>query len=361
MTSRQIAQYRLANQLISKEGTTRPEDQVRRMGCVQAQDFAGAKWAIGERSARANEADIDRCFNLGSILRTHVLRPTWHFVCPEDIGWMLKLSAPKIKALSRGLHKKLGIDQPTLKRSKQVIARVLTDAKQLTRAQIGLHLKKARLNTDDIRISFLLMDAELDGIICSGGREGKQFTYALLEERAPHPVHFDQDAAIAELGRRYFLSRGPATVYDFAWWGGLSISQAQRGLEMNRAKLTHTVLRGQAYWYGKDRASPAPARPSVYLLPAYDEYTVAYRDRADILSPEASEATGHGIFRPILVVNGQVAGTWKGSGTKDKIGLEVRPLAPLGKTALRLLETAAVTYARFVQKELSSLEVKRTL
>ena len=363
MTSRQIAQFRLDCQQIAAAGAPRsrepealPGDLVRSMGCVQAQDFAGAKWALAERIPGATEADIDRAFQDGKILRTHVLRPTWHFVSPSDIRWMLRLSAPKIKALSQGLHRKLGIDAAILRRSKTIIGKSLAGGRMLTRTQLAAQLRKARINTDDIRMAFLLMDAEIDGVICSGGREGKQFTYALLEERVVAAPALDKEEAVGELAARYFSTRGPATVYDFAWWSGLTISLAQRGLEIYKRQLDHVIIRGQAYWFPAGK-TPTRSRASVHLLPAYDEYTVAYRDRADVLPAAAAETTGHGIFRPVLVIDGQVAGTWKRKEVKQTIALEVHPLAPLGPKERRLLEAEAERYARFTQKTLAALEL----
>lgn len=357
MTSRQIAQLRLECQQIAHAGTRRPEDLVRRMGCIQAQDFAGAKWALAGRIPGATEADIDRAFQEGTILRTHVLRPTWHFIAPADIRWMLRLSAPKIRALSQGLHRKLGIDAAALRRSKIVIGKALAGGQQLTRAQLSAHLKKARINTDDIRLGFYLMEAEVDGLICSGGREGKQFTYALLEERVPAAPMLDKDASIGELAARYFTTRGPATVYDFAWWSGLTVTQAQRGLEMNKHRFDHTIARGQAYWFPAG-LEPARRRPSVFLLPAFDEYTVAYRDRADILPHDVKAQTFHGL-KPVLLVNGQVAGTWKRTEGRREILLEVQLLEALGLGARKLLDAAASRYARFTQKELGGLRTSQ--
>ncbi|HTJ12101.1 MAG TPA: winged helix DNA-binding domain-containing protein [Dinghuibacter sp.] len=348
MTSRQIAGIRLHSQQIAGTGVSDPAALVRRMGCLQAQDFAGAKWALATRLPGIGETDIDRAFQEGAILRTHVLRPTWHFVSPHDIRWMLRLSAPKIRALSQGLHRKLGIDAVALRRSKTALGNALAGGKRLTRAQLLAPLRKARVNTDDIRMGFYLMDAEVEGLICSGGREGKQFTYSLLDDRAPFSDPVDARSAVVELATRYFHSRGPATVYDFAWWSGLTISRAQGGLEAIRHTLTHTVVRGQAYWFPRD--CMAFSRPSVRLLPAYDEYTVAYRDRADVLAPEAGETTGNGIFRPILVVNGQVTGVWKRTETRAAITLEVSPLQPLGPGATRLLAAEVQSFGRYAGK-----------
>jgi hypothetical protein len=215
MTSRNIANHRLvtqriagSHQRIAGSGVTGPVESVQWMGCIQAQDFAQAKWAIGLRSEDITEAAIDRDFNEGKILRTHILRPTWHFVLPQDIGWMLRLTAPKIKAFNKGLHRKLGIDEAILKRSRAILLKALTGDKQLTREQLVQLLKKGRINTDDIRITFLLMDAELDGLICSGARQGRQFTYALLQERAPGLRYLEEDEAIGELTRRILPAGG---------------------------------------------------------------------------------------------------------------------------------------------------------
>jgi hypothetical protein len=168
MNSQQIPQLRLQQQQILHPRFTEPAALVKWMGCMQAQDYAGAKWAIGNRVKGSTDASIEQDFNDGKILRTHILRPTWHFVAPEDISWMLQLTAPKIKAFNKNLHTKLDISDKELKRSKTVLANALSNNKYLTRSALAPLLKKARINTDDIRLGFLLMDAELDGLICSG-------------------------------------------------------------------------------------------------------------------------------------------------------------------------------------------------
>src|SRR5882757_2265869 len=252
MTSRDIAHHRLINQGILGSTFTEPKEMVRWMGCIQAQDFAGAKWAIGNRIKGITETEVENDFNEGKILRTHILRPTWHFVTAEDIHWILKLTAPKIKALCKGLHRKLEINEGILKRSKKIISKALQGGNQLTRDELQTLLKNRRINTDDIRLGFLIMDAELDGLICSGRRRGKQFTYALLEERSPKVKSMDRDAAIAELGKRYFISRGPATVQDFAWWSSLTLTEARKSVELNKKHLAHEVINGQAFWFSNN-------------------------------------------------------------------------------------------------------------
>jgi hypothetical protein len=352
MTNRMIASHRLINQQITGTDLSAPDELVRWMGCMQAQDFAGAKWAIGNRIKGITEAEIDRQFNEGKILRTHILRPTWHFVSPDDIGWILQLTAPKIKAFNKVLHHKLGIDKNILQRSKNIISKALTANKQLTREQLVLWLKKAKINTDDIRSNFLLMDAELDGIICSGGRRGKQFTYALLQERVPKTRHLSQEAAIAALTEKYFVSRGPATLQDFAWWSGLNLSLAKKGIEMNKQKLSHAVLNGQAYWFSAEMPLHQKPQSTIHLLPAFDEYTVAYKDRSDVLNPAYRQQSGNGIFKPTIVINGQIAGTRERTLSKDKVLVTIHPFTILNKRSQDLIKAEARRYARFVDKEL---------
>jgi Winged helix DNA-binding domain len=348
MTSQNIARRRLLNQGILGGDFSKPEDIVRWMGCVQAQDFAQAKWAIGRRGKDITEPMIDKAFNEGRILRTHILRPTWHFVLPEDIGWMLSLTAPKIKAFSKSLYRKLGIDEELLKRSKKIFSRALTGGNQMTREELMALLRKGRINTDDIRSNFFLMDAELDGLICSGPRRGRQFTYVLLRERVPELLTLGQEAAIAGLTTRYFRSRGPATLQDFCWWSGFSLSQAKRGLEMIKDKLTFEVVNGQAYWFYVDKTAHMPVRNSVILLPAFDEFTVAYKDRSDVLDPAHNKRSGNGL-KPVIVINGRIAGTWRRVIQKEKVLVETSPFGVPDKVTFEKMRKEAKRVALFMQ------------
>jgi len=185
MTSKDISQYRLLNQRLTGTEYTTPHQLVKWMGCIQAQDYGMAKWAVGCRLQQATDATVEKDFNEGKFLRTHVLRPTWHFVSPEDIRWMLKLSAPRIRAFARPYHRQLGIDATILRKSKKAITKALTLDKKLTRPQLTEILRKEKVDTTDTRMGLLLIDAELDALICSAGRIGRQFAYGLLYENTP--------------------------------------------------------------------------------------------------------------------------------------------------------------------------------
>lgn len=212
-----IPRQRLRNQGIAGATFKKPGDVVEWLAAVQAQDYAGAKWALGLRLQDATDDDVEQAFAEGAILRTHLLRPTWHFVTPADIRWMLALTAPRAHAVNADMSRKLELDNALFKRSNAALARALHGGRQLTRDELRGVLQKAGIATDGgLRLGYLLMRAELDGMVCSGARRGKQFTYALLDERAPHAKTLGREEALAELAQRYFVSRGPATVQDFA-------------------------------------------------------------------------------------------------------------------------------------------------
>jgi len=339
---------RMVNQGIAGRRFADPVAVVRAMGAVQAQDFAMAKWAVGMRVASSrgviSEAEVDAAYNSGAILRTHVLRPTWHFVLPADIGWLLRLTAPRIRGFCTSYHRSLGIDAAVLRRSRKVISTALRDGAFLTRTEIALLMKRAKIDTSDIRMNFLMMDAELEGLICSGPRRGKQFTYALFALRVPGAAHFSGDAALGELARRYFLSRGPATVNDLAWWAGMTVAQAKRGLEVVKAQLSSAVVEGVEYWFAGDGAA---RMPMALLLPAYDELTVAYKDRRAIL-PLAYEKASFSGLKPTIVVNGRIVGIWRKVVEKGMVVVEMTFFEKVGKTAMGAIEKEVRRYGKFL-------------
>lgn len=221
MNSLDIAHHRLHNQKLLQTTFTKPSQVVAYLGAVQAQDYAGAKWALAQRvKSIITDAEIDQTFADGAILRTHLMRPTWHFVAPADIRWMLMLTAPRVHAVSAFMYRQLELDKTIIKKSYAVLEKTLRGNKQLTRTELGAAFKKAGIIAEGMRLGYFMMSAELDGIICSGARKGKQFTYTLLEERVPPAKALKREEALVELVRRYFASRGPATLHDFIWWSG---------------------------------------------------------------------------------------------------------------------------------------------
>lgn len=321
------------------------------LGAVQAQDYAGSKWALGLRMRGATDKDINKAFNEGSILRTHVLRPTWHFVTPKDIRWLLALTAPRVHAASAYMYRRVELDEATFRHSDAVLANTLTGGKHLTRDELRVILDDAHISTDDgVRMSYLMMHAELEGIICSGPRRGKQFTYALLDERVPRTKVLTRNEALAELTRRYFSSRGPATVQDFAKWSGLTITDAKAGLEAVGNGFENETIDGQTYWFTTSPSSKKLETPTAYLLSVYDEYITSYKDRSTLAGEELTKQfkTMGNALQYIIVIDGQFVGTWKRRLEKDAVHIQLNPLTKLGKEENQAIVDAARKYGNFL-------------
>ncbi|HSW96378.1 MAG TPA: winged helix DNA-binding domain-containing protein [Candidatus Saccharimonadales bacterium] len=315
-----IPYQRLHNQNISNSPFTNPVDIVGWMGAVQSQDYSGAKWAIGLRSKNITDDDVEQAVNAGEILRTHVMRPTWHFVLPEDIRWMLELTAPRVHALSGYYYRKLGLTEEIFKKSNNTIVKALIGGKQLTRSELVAVLKGAKLPTEGLSHLFLIGYAELERVICNGPRKEKQFTYMLLDERVPHTKARKRDEALAELAKRYFTSHGPATLKDYVWWSGLSITDVKTGFEAVKKYFIHEIIDDKTYWFSPDTV--VTKEKQAYLLPNYDEYIVGYTDRSAIFDPShisKLDARANPLFQNTIVINGKIIGTWKRDIKKNKI------------------------------------------
>lgn len=354
MIQEDIVRQRLENQSISRQVFERPEDVVRWLGAVQAQDYFGSLWAVGLRMPSAVEADVEQAMVEGRIVRTHPMRGTWHFVAAEDIRWLLALTAPSRIASHASWYRRFELDDATIARSCAVFAETLRGGKQLTRRELAAALGQAGISTAGLRMTFLLAHAELEGVIVSGARRGKQFTHTLLDEMVPVARTLERDEALAELARRYFTSHGPATLQDFIWWSGLPAADARAGLEMAKPHLTQEKIDGKLYWLAPFTGSVTSASPAAYALPAYDEYTVAYTDRRAVLDPAHAVVTGNGIFSPIIVLDGRVAGTWKRTFKKDAVIITSNLFTSLDEARSQALSSAIERYSRFIGKPVVS-------
>jgi hypothetical protein len=352
MTELDIAHRRLLNQHIALARFEKPDDVAGWLCAVQAQDYAGAKWALGLRLRGAIDDDIERAFTAGAILRTHVMRPTWHFVTPADIRWLLMLTAPRVHAVNAHMYRRLELAPATFKRSNATLAKALRGGQQLTRDELRVALQKAGIASDSgLRMSYLMMRAELDGIVCSGARRGKQFTYALLDERAPSARSLARDAALAEFARRYFTSRGPASVQDFAKWSGLTIADARSGLEAVQAELRHEVIEGRSYWSSASTPAVTAASPTAHLLSIYDEYISGYKDRSAIVDAgHAAKLSALGnALSYVIIVEGRIVGTWKRTLGKGAVVIETNLFTRLTRAEKRAIAEAAQRYGEFLE------------
>ena len=311
MTPFDIPHHRLYNHHLSQTTLGTPAEAVDWLVAVQAQDFAGAKWALGRRLNGAVEDEMEQAFTGGVILRTHLLRPTWHFVTPADIRWLLALTAPRVHTANAHMYRRLELDETIFTRSEATMVKALQGGNQMTRDELRIVLEQAGITTEGVlRMAYLMMHAELEGVVCSGPRHGKQFTYMLLDERVPPSRTMEPEEALVELTRRYFMSRGPATVQDFAKWSGLTLTECRHGLEAVETRLEQEGMNGQTY-YLPASAPAGVASPKAYLLSIYDEYISGYKDHSPIggATYGAQLAALGNALSYILLVDGQIAGS----------------------------------------------------
>ena len=343
-----IATQRLHNQRIARPGPAQPAQLVAWLGAVQAQEYAAARWALGLRMPDgATDAKIERAFNDGRILRTHVLRPTWHFVAAADIHWMLELTAARVHRALTYAHRYYELDVTIRTRAAALFEQALSGGQHLTRAELGACLARAGVAATGTRLALLTIDAELEGVMCSGSKRGTQHTYAHLVKRAPRARRLVRDEALAELTKRYFRSRGPATLRDFVWWSGLTTADAKRGLDMTGAR--NEAIDGYTYWTCGHAGVGAARNGLVHLLPVYDEYLVAYRDHHAVPRATASRGT----LSRAVVAAGYVAGTWNAVRTPGGLVVEVTPQRPFTGRERHALREAGLRYGRFLKASIS--------
>ncbi|MEO1516010.1 MAG: winged helix DNA-binding domain-containing protein [Bacteroidota bacterium] len=348
MTANEIARTRLAvHQLANKQPHT-SHSLVAHMGVVQAQDYAMAKWAIALRLQAAAETQVEDTFSRGNILRTHILRPTWHFVAPDDIRWMLALTAPRIKSQIRSRRKELDITPQLLAHSQDSMAQAIEQRGHLSRDELDTVLAEAGIKVDKSQLYHLLLGAELDALICSGAPRGKVQTYALMTERVKGQQDMTQEAALTALAQRYFASHGPATVSDFAWWSGLGVRLARQAHETIRQQLLSFEAEGLTFWTAPMQRTPA-APGSVILLPAYDEFLLGYKESRGITVDKAYQKaiSFNGVFRPVVLLDGRVVGIWKRKLSKTKVSIDCQYFESIGSANEKKAELAAEAFGQF--------------
>ncbi len=344
-----VTQLRLLNQRLTGKKFIKPDEVVGWLGAVQAQDYPAAKWSLGLRLKHATDFSIEQAFNKGAILRTHIMRPTWHFVLPQDIRWMTELTAPRVKTLLAHYNRKLELDDALFKKSNAVLIKFL-QKKHLTRKELKSTLEDVGIKTDVQRLAHIIMWAELDALICSGPRIGKQFTYALLENRVPKTKKLNHDESLAKLSMKYFLSHGPAQLKDFSWWSGLTVKDSVKGLDFIKSKLINENVNGKTYWFAKNSPKIEKQNIQVFLLSIYDEYTISYKDRSDLSEKREIEkmiSMGNALTA-VVIINSKVAGTWKRISSKNKVAIKLSLFRKLDKSEQEALQSEAIRYGKFL-------------
>jgi hypothetical protein len=349
MANQDIAHQRLFNQRLSRPDFESPADVVRWFGAVQAQDFLSSLYAIGLRMPAATEESVELAVAEKTIVRSWPMRGTIHFMPAEDVQWMVRLLARRQNIKLAGMFRRAGLAPDIFERAGEVFVKSLQGGKQLMRKQLYEALSVAGIEVQgELSNGHLLGYWAGEGVICLGSRQGKQQTFALLDDWVPKHRVLEGEEALATLARRYFRSHGPATLYDFAWWTGLTIAEARQGIELVEQHFVSETVNGQIYWFSPASEPVSHSSSVAYLLPNYDEFTVAYKDRSAFLDPTRSrEEALYGIGHSVII-DGRMVGTWKRTLKKDTVVVTINPFSKLSEEQQAAVVKAAQSYAHFL-------------
>jgi hypothetical protein len=353
-TNLDIPSQRLHSQHIADSAFKKPLEVVEWLGAMQAQDYPGAKWSIGLRSG-CTDAAVEKAIADKTIVRTWPLRGTLHFVSAADIRWMIALIAPRTIAKAARRYKELELDEPSLKRSNDLLHKAVRDGEMQTRTQLLDLLEANGISTKGQRAAYMLQRASLDGLICQGGTERNNPSYMALDESLPKTKSLSHEESVAELAKRYFTSRGPTTLEDFVAWSSLTIKEARAGLEANKSHLVEEKIDQKTYWLSNEARKIKKRSTTLDLLPGFDEYLLGYRDRSAILDPQHADKIvpgGNGMFKNTIVIDGQVVGTWSREIKKNTVTVTPHPFDKLPADQQEAFAEAAQHYADFLKLEL---------
>lgn len=319
MNTAELLNTRLYNQLLSGHHLTEVQEVVSRMGAMQSQSLELAKWAIGARLQGKTVKDVEEALNTGKIIRTHTLRPTWHFVSADDFYWMFDLSNPRLKPIYRSYCKISGADESLIFRSIPIVEKLLSGGNHLSKQEISERLAAEKITLDATHLNLTISCAEMEGILCNGQLRGNKQTFTLLSEWLPRKQSLHKEEALERLARRYFTSHGPATVQDFAWWSGLSLTECKQALEMVQPDFVSETVNERVFWMKNDLPIPPAESSSALLLSPFDEFVVSYKDRSEIVHDKyyGKVMTKNGLFSPTIMLHGEIIGSWKKT-TKNK-------------------------------------------
>lgn len=346
-----IKNIRLTSHQLTGSKFDNPQQLVAYMGAIQAQQYDMAKWAIGIRLKSGTLQAVNQALQKGEIIRTHILRPTWHFVSVNDIRWMMELSAKRIKAANDSYGKKFDIPQSTFSKCNKLLVRLLEGGNHLTKQEVTDRLLADKAISSADIISRVISRAEIECLICSGIDKNKKYTYALFDERVPQAPKLHRDEALAQLALRYLRSHSPATLADYIWWSGLTTTEARKSIHLIRHELYTETFDGQETFIHQSYNKRIKTGETLHLLPSYDEYLISYKNRTGVLHidhhPKAFN--NWGIFYPVILRNGQVVGNWKKVQKSRKISIETDLFHPDINIDEKLMAQAVEKYTSFLQ------------
>jgi hypothetical protein len=349
-TTSAVRRQRLLNQQLVRPRLETPAELVSWFGAVQAQDYLGSLWAVGQRLSAATEALVEEALASRTLVRTWPMRGTLHLVAPSDVRWMLALCTPRIIARCAGRYRELGLDDEAFRRSRQALVRALRGGRALARRDAYAVIERGGVSTAGQRGIHIIGHLAQQGLLCFGARQGRQPTFVLLDEWVPAARDLPREEALAALARRYFTSHGPATLRDFAWWSGLLLKDALAGIEA-AGRAIEKDGDGRAW----RAAGAVPARawrgPIASLLTPWDEYLVAYQDReSTVADGRARQNRLQTVGSSLAVIDGVARGSWRRTLGTSSVRMAFTLWGKATPAEREALRRAALRYGRFLGK-----------
>jgi DNA glycosylase AlkZ-like len=345
-----IARWRLRTQHLVWPYAVSAREVVGSLLAVQAENPGQAAWAVASRTQNPNQAELATLLDDGAVLRTHVLRPTWHFVRAEDVGWLLDLTGPRVRRVTgQQLRNTHGLDERAIDQAVAAVAQALASRGQLTRAQLAEELRERGIPGSRQLLMILLAHAELDGLICSGRVVNGEHTYALMQERAPRPRRLGRTEALAELTLRYFTGHGSATERDLAYWATLTLTDVRAGLQQVRDRLDSFQHDGRTFWHAPGDAPGGPQQPAGHLLQILDEIYRGYQDTRWVVDTAGHVPRTRETAIGMALVDAQLLAAMRRTITHDHVQFDLRPYRALTLPEVEALDQAARRYGEYLR------------
>ncbi|MBO0807345.1 MAG: AlkZ family DNA glycosylase [Actinobacteria bacterium] len=348
-----IARWRLRSQHLVSPHAESARETIGSLLAVQAENPSQAAWAVASRTSDPDQAELAALLDDGAVLRTHVLRPTWHFVRAEDVGWLLDLTGPRLRRSTTGpqLRNAHGLDEQSIGNAVTAVAEALSSRGQLTRSQLADELRDRGIGGSGQMLMILLAHAELGGLICSGTTAGGEHTYALMSERVPAPRRIGRTEALAELALRYFTGHGPATERDLAYWATLTLTDVRAGLQQVRDRLGSFQHDGRIFWHAPGDAPGGPQEPAAHLLQILDETYRGYQDSRWVLDAAGDVPRGRETATGMALADAQLIAAMRRTVANDHVRFDLRPYRGLTPAEIEALGRAATRYGRYLRLE----------
>jgi winged helix DNA-binding protein len=346
LTDADIARWRLRSQRLTRPLAASAEEVVGHLLAVQAENPSQSAWAVAGRTDKPDPADLGGLLDSGAVLRTHVLRPTWHYVSADDIVWLIEVTRPRVlKVTAQQLTE---LDDQALDRATAAVLDSLATEGDLTRTQLAEALAARGVAASGHLLMILLAHLELQTLICSGKPADGQHTYALLSDRVPQPRRLERDEALAELARRYFTGHGPATDKDLAYWGTLTVTDVRKGLAAVKDDLASFEHDGRTYWHAPTDPPDAAQEPRGHLLQVLDEMYRGYQDSRYALDAAGLVPRTREPAVGMALVDGQLVAWMKRTLAKNGVDFALTPLRDLVSDEVAALQEAAERYGTFL-------------